>query len=103
VENSIGFVKVGLSFNNTITWYYKKSLKNILSHLAFLNSCKYEILNILKLSPIPLKFNLKLEATYNKPHVDNSPVNRAFKTSARAIYVDSDIREAIDHMYDHNS
>ncbi|XP_025414830.1 uncharacterized protein LOC112686656 isoform X2 [Sipha flava] len=83
VGNATGFVNVGSSFNNIITWYYKKNLENIFNHSIFLSSIKSELIEILKSSSKPLKFNLKLEATYNKPHVDNSSVNRAFKTSAR--------------------
>jgi hypothetical protein len=47
----------------------------------------------------PIKFNLKLEATYNQPHVDNSSQNRSFKTSAQAIFMDSDINVLIEQAF----
>ncbi|VVC42490.1 Hypothetical protein CINCED_3A007549, partial [Cinara cedri] len=34
-----------------------------------------------------------IESTYYKPQVDNSTVNRAFKTSARPIFPDTDIKD----------
>lgn len=41
-----------------------------------------------KFSP-PIKFNLKLEASYSRPSVPNSLEYRAFKTSAVNIFVES--------------
>jgi len=46
-----------------------------------------------------IKFNLKLEATYNRPNVVNSSENRAFKTSAVEIFPDSDIGGIIERAY----
>jgi len=46
-----------------------------------------------------IKFNLKLEATYNRPNVPDSTENRAFKTSALEIFPDSDITEIIERAY----
>ena len=46
-----------------------------------------------------LKFNLKLEATYNRPNVPDSSENCAFKTSAVEIFPDSDITEIIERAY----
>ncbi|KAL4134767.1 hypothetical protein QTP88_006482 [Uroleucon formosanum] len=40
---------------------------------------------------LSIKFNLKIEATYNIPNVESSSENRAFKTSAREIFADSDL------------
>lgn len=48
----------------------------------------------------PIKFNLKTEATYNKPGVEDSSENRAFKTSARELYEDSDIAAIIEDSFD---
>ncbi|VVC44761.1 Ribonuclease H-like domain [Cinara cedri] len=44
----------------------------------------------------PIKVNLKLKASYYKPHVDNSAENRAFKTSARQIFFDSEIEDIVE-------
>lgn len=46
-----------------------------------------------------MKFNLKIESTYNKPHIENSSENRAFKTCAKAIFTGSDIGEVVEEMY----
>jgi hypothetical protein len=98
VGNNRGFVKIGDSFKNTIAWYYRKNTENIFSYSPFLQSIKSEIMSILQSSNLPIKFNLKLEATYNTPHVENSSVNRAFKTSARSIFEDTIIEEVVDEM-----
>jgi len=47
----------------------------------------------------PIKFNLKLEATYHKVNDENSSENRSFKTSARAIFLESNLDEIIDQAY----
>jgi len=43
-----------------------------------------------------IKFNLKLEATHNRPNVPNSSENRAFKTSAVEVFEDSNIIELVE-------
>lgn len=83
---SEGFIPIKSNFNNIVRWFYKKNNENICDYTIFLNSCKGELVDILKSVVLPIKINLKLEATYNKPHVENSTVDRAFKTSARAIF-----------------
>jgi hypothetical protein len=47
-----------------------------------------------------LKFNLKVESTYSKQHLENSSVNRAFKTSASTILVYSDIKALKNYIID---
>lgn len=46
-----------------------------------------------------IKFNLKLEVTYNRPNVPNSSENRAFKTSAVEIFPGCDIRTIVEIAY----
>jgi len=48
----------------------------------------------------PIKFNLKLEASYSRPSVPNSLKNRAFKISAVEIFIESDISAIIQGTYD---
>jgi len=48
----------------------------------------------------PIKFNLKLEATYNIPNVEYSSENHAFKTSAKAIFCDTGVQEIVEEAYD---
>ncbi|KAF0740676.1 Uncharacterized protein FWK35_00034580 [Aphis craccivora] len=43
-----------------------------------------------------IKFNLKLEATFNIRNVDNSSENRSFKTSARPIFSETGVREIVE-------
>ena len=74
-------------------------MRNIFNYSPFLQSVKLEILDILNSSTLPIKFNLKLEAAYNIPNVENSSVNRAFKTSARAIFEDTNIEDVVDEMF----
>jgi len=44
----------------------------------------------------PIKFNLKLEATYNIPNVVNSSDNRSFKTSAKPIFSKTGVRKIVE-------
>ena len=96
-----GFVEISSSSNRKIVWYYAKNVDNIKNYYDFLHSLEPELANLLKLrvQESPIKFNLKLEATYNRPHVENSSENRAFKTSAVEIFTESDIIETIESAY----
>lgn len=92
---SPGFVEILSSANRKIVWYYyAKNLNNTLIYSDFLRPLMLELVNLLKTSvqKHAIKFNLKLEATYNRPNVPNSSENRAFKTLAVEIFPDSDIR-----------
>lgn len=94
-----GFIEIGSSHSRKVVWYYYKNFKNFTSYLPFLNSLKYDLLEILKSSDLPVKFNLKLEATYNKPNVEDSAENRAFKTSARVIFVGTDFSNVVNDEF----
>jgi len=48
---------------------------------------------------MPIKFNLKLESTFNRPNVENSCENRAFKTTAREVYEASNIDTIVDESF----
>lgn len=47
----------------------------------------------------PIKFNLKIEASYHIPNIVNSMENRAFKSSAKAVLAESDVNEIIEAAY----
>jgi len=81
---SQGFVKTVSSLSNKINWYYMKNIDNLTNYIDFLESSKQYLIQLLKSlsTKHPIKYNLKLEATYNRPNVDNSAENRAFKTVA---------------------
>ncbi|XP_060868899.1 uncharacterized protein LOC132943807 isoform X2 [Metopolophium dirhodum] len=98
---SPGFTQISTSSNNTITWYYVKNTGNIQNYIYFLDSIKSELINLLKsiASKNPIKFNLKLEATYNIPNVEYSSENRAFKTSAKAVFCDTGVQEIVEEAF----
>jgi len=86
--NASGFVEVKSAHSQKIVWYYAKNLNNFENYTSFLAYVKPELVKLLRIivSVNPIKFNLKLEATYNQPHVENSSQNSAFKTAARYIF-----------------
>jgi len=60
---------------------------------------KSSLLETIKKHNMPIKFNLKLESNYNRPNVENSSENRAFKTSAREIYEASNFEAIVDESF----
>ncbi|XP_022180190.1 uncharacterized protein LOC111040564 [Myzus persicae] len=90
---SPGFVEISSSKNRKIVWHYAKNTDNVQNYQEFLHFLEPELKKLLKtrVQEGPIKFNLKLEATYNRPHVENSSENRAFKTSAVELFRESDI------------
>ncbi|KAL4119762.1 hypothetical protein QTP88_012541 [Uroleucon formosanum] len=98
---SPGFVEILSSASRKIVWYYAKNLNNTAIYSDFLRPLMPELVNLLKthVQKHAIKFNLKLEATYNRPNVPNSSENRAFKTIAVEIFPDSDIRTIIEIAY----
>ncbi|XP_025192669.1 uncharacterized protein LOC112592729, partial [Melanaphis sacchari] len=98
---SPGFVEISTSSNRTITWYYVKNTNCIKNYVYFLDLIKSELVNLLKsiASKHPIKFNLKLEATYNIPHKEYSSENRAFKTSAREVFTDTGVQEIVEEAF----
>lgn len=93
-----GFVEIESSFNRTVVWYYRKNVNNCSNYDVFLRSVKAELISRLHESVLihPIKYNLKLEATYDIPKIDLSSENRAFKTSARELFNHGDIEEMIE-------
>lgn len=98
---SPGFVEILSSANRKIVWYYAKNITNTMIYSDFLRPLMPELVNSLKthVKKHAIKFNLKLEATYNRPNVPNSSENRAFKTVAVEIFPDSDIRTILERAY----
>jgi len=56
----------------------------------FLESIKKDLIELLKSlsTKQPIKYNLKLETTYERPNVENSAENREFQTSAKEMFMD---------------
>jgi len=98
---SSGFVEIPSSSNRIVTWFYVKNTSNIENYVYFLDSIKSKLVNLLKSIACkhPIKFNLKLEATYNIPHVEYSSENRAFKTSTRAIFTDTGVQKIVEEAF----
>ncbi|KAL4082979.1 hypothetical protein QTP88_028325 [Uroleucon formosanum] len=89
--NSIGFEEIQSAHNRKVVWYYYKNLNNIQNYSEFYESITPSLLETFNTHKLPIKFNLKIESTYSRPNVENSSENRAFKTSAREIFVDSNV------------
>lgn len=98
---SSGFLEISSSANRKIVWHYAKNINNVQIYSKFLQSLKPELIKILKnsIQKHAIKFNFKLEATYNRPNVLNTSENRAFKTTAIEMFHDSNIAEIIERAY----
>jgi hypothetical protein len=98
---SPGLVEILTSANRKIVWYYAKNNDNVQNYNIFLYSLKSNLIHILEthLKKNAIKFNLKLEATYNIPCVENSSENRAFKTSAVDLFRESDISALVEESF----
>jgi len=82
-------------------WYYVKNTGNINNYADFIRFLEPELKHVLKtrVQEHPIKFNLKLEASYSRPSVPNLLENRAFKTSADDIFTESDLTEIIQKAF----
>ncbi|XP_025407265.1 uncharacterized protein LOC112681217 isoform X2 [Sipha flava] len=78
VNARCGFVEIDSSFRRSVVW---TELVTLLRETVLIH---------------PIKYHLKLEATYNIPKLEQSSVNRAFKTSARELYEFGDIDEMVE-------
>ncbi|VVC35958.1 Hypothetical protein CINCED_3A025140 [Cinara cedri] len=78
-----------------------KYLDNIYNYKICLQTLKPALIDRLKSIVVidPIKFNLKLVATYHKPQVDNSAENRAFEISARPLFSDSEIENIVEEKF----
>jgi len=99
---SPGFIEISSSANRKTVWYYNKNIDNVQNYHTFLQSLKNNLIQLLKTrvqNDNSIKFNLKLESTYNRPNVENSSENRAFKTSAKEIYMDTKIKTIVEQSF----
>uniref|UniRef100_A0A2S2P7P9 Uncharacterized protein n=1 Tax=Schizaphis graminum TaxID=13262 RepID=A0A2S2P7P9_SCHGA len=95
------FIEISTSANRKIVWYYTKNIDKVQNYNIFLNYLKSNLINILKthVKKNAIKFNLKLEATYNRPRVENSSENRAFKTSAVEFFRELGISAIVEESF----
>ncbi|XP_025206925.1 uncharacterized protein LOC112602817 [Melanaphis sacchari] len=101
MAKSPGLVEISSSAGRKIIWYFAKNLNNVKNYTDFLRPLAPALADMLKnnVQQHPIKFNLKLEATYNRSNVPNSSENRAFKTSAVEVFSESNIPEIIERAY----
>jgi len=98
---SHGLKEISSSMGRIIVWHYAKNITNIQNYTEFIHVLKPDLMELLKTRVLqgPIKFNLKLETTYSRPSVPNSSKNRAFKTSAVEIFMESDIADIIEREF----
>ncbi|KAF0703486.1 Uncharacterized protein FWK35_00037842, partial [Aphis craccivora] len=101
ITNTLGFIEIQSSHSRKVVWYYYKNLNNKQSYSEFFESMKSSLLETINKHNMhmPIKFNLKLESTYNRLSVENSSENREFKTSAREIYEASNLEAILDDSF----
>ncbi|XP_025412540.1 uncharacterized protein LOC112685006 [Sipha flava] len=101
VKTTSEFVEIKSSHARKIVWYYKKNIDDCFNYHTFLESSKNKLINLLKFLSVnhPIKYNLKMEVTYKRPHLDNSSENRAFKTISKEIFTDTRIRNVIEKYF----
>jgi len=77
---SPGLIDISTSANRKIVWYYAKNIDKVQNYNIFLYSLKSDLTHILEthVKKNAIKFNLILEAIYNRPRVENYSGNRAF-------------------------
>jgi len=96
--NAYNFIEINASLKRGVVWYYRKNMEKFNNYHTFLGFVKSVLIDKLHecVRVHPIKYNLKLEATYDIPNVETSSQNRAFKTSARELFAYSDIEAAVD-------
>ncbi|XP_060866280.1 uncharacterized protein LOC132942013 [Metopolophium dirhodum] len=98
---SPGLREISSSGKRKIVWYFAKNLNNVRNYSDFLRSLQPALTDKLKthVQEHPIKFSLKLEATYNRPNVSNSSENRAFTTSAKEIFMGTKIETIVEESF----
>ncbi|KAL4153047.1 hypothetical protein QTP88_000880 [Uroleucon formosanum] len=101
-QNALGeIIEIESSLNRVVVWYFRKNVDNVANYRAFLTSIESELIaKLCECTRIhPIKYNIKLEATYVVPNVANSAQNRAFKTSAKELYAHSNVASSVDRHF----
>ena len=94
---SANFLKTKSAFKGLCTEYFKKNIDNIIDVRKFLQISKPEMYTILNdtVQKSPIKYNIKLEATYIIPNT-NTKENRAFKTRSRSLFQADDLNHLLE-------
>ena len=95
------FVEIGSSHNRKIVWYYAKNVLNFISYKSYIHSIETLLIEKLRhhANKHTIKFNLKMESTYAIPGTANSSEDRSFKTSARAVFSDTEIDKIVKEKF----
>ncbi|KAL4092502.1 hypothetical protein QTP88_027003 [Uroleucon formosanum] len=98
---SPGFVEISSSGGRKIVWYYAQNFNKNEKYTDFLRSHEPALCKLLetRVQESPIKFNLKLEGSYSRPNVANSSENRAFKTSAVEVFLETDVKQVVETSY----
>jgi hypothetical protein len=101
LANIPGFVEIGSSHNRKIVWYYAKNVSNFNSYKSFIRSIEIPLIEKLRshVNNHTIKFNMKMESTYAIPGTANSSEDRSFKTSARAVFSDTEIDKIVKEKF----
>ncbi|XP_050066531.1 uncharacterized protein LOC126555674, partial [Aphis gossypii] len=91
------FVETKSAFDGLCKEYFKKNPDCIKKVRDFLDNSKPEIYAILinSIKNSPVKYNIKLEATYIIPNTDTKE-NRAFKTRSRSLFQSDDVNNVLE-------
>ncbi|KAL4103924.1 hypothetical protein QTP88_019241 [Uroleucon formosanum] len=93
-QTAVKAKKVRLQKANSIRFEEIRS-----AHNQFYESITPALLETFNTHNLPIKFNLKIESTDSRPNVENSSENRAFKTLAREIFVDSNVPSILEESF----
>ncbi|CAI6352323.1 unnamed protein product [Macrosiphum euphorbiae] len=97
MTTSSTFVLTKSAFNGLCKEYLKKNTDGIKNARDFLDHSKLEIYAILNesIENSPVKYNIKLEATYIIPNT-HTRENRAFKTRSRSVFQSDDVNNFLE-------
>lgn len=78
-------------------WYYAKNVSNFNSYKPFISSIELPLIEELRdhVNHNTIKFNMTMESTYVKLGTANSTEDGSFKTSARAVFSDTEIDKIV--------
>lgn len=94
-----GFIEINSVLDRTVIRYFRKNIEKHTNYHNFLDMIKPELIEKLRNHVSPLEYTLKLEATYDVPNVERSAQNRSFNTTAKPIFLDSDIETLVEYDF----
>jgi len=91
--SAAGFVDVNSALDRSVIRYIRRNIEKHTNHHNFLDRIKPELIEKLREHALtnPIKYHLKLEATFNLPSVDRSAENGSLKSPAKPVFRGADI------------